>query len=129
MTAMSNGRSLSEHANFFAEAYRKFIHLRGIIDSTPNRIVNPSEFKLSRKPEDNYLENMKLSAAEEFVAQLANRINEFCKMILGLKSWEKVIAQYEPHDQCYLENEFVGPLLQLPLYQPAGIKAQFVFSL
>jgi hypothetical protein len=120
--------TVEEAAAFYAEAYRKFIFLRGVIDPFPNELLDPSAFQLPR-PAGSLLKDIEFSAAEDFARLLANRANSFLAVLLGLKSWQQILPEYGIEARHYLEVEFVWPLLQLGMSEPSAIKNQAIFSI
>jgi hypothetical protein len=121
-------KTVDEAASFFADAYRKFIFLRGVIDPFPNELLNPSEFKLAR-PARSWSREIELSTAEDFARLLANRVNSFLSLLLGLKSWQQILREYPATPRHYLEVEFIWPSLQLGLGEPCALKNQTIFSI
>ena len=121
-------KSVEEAAAFFADAYRKFIFLRGVIDPFPNKLLNPSEFHFAR-PAESLTQQFQFATAEDFARLLANRANSFLAVVLSLKSWERILPDYERRHRFYVEIEFVWPLLQLGLAEPSAIRNQAIFSI
>lgn len=117
-----------EAATFFADAFRKFITLRGIIDF-PNDLVDPSSFTLPQKNTHSIFFSFALPIAEHYPQLVANRINIFLKDLLGLAAWQQLLPDYDALARYYLEHEFVHPLLQHALREPPAIKNQVVYSL
>lgn len=117
-----------EAATFFADAFRKFITLRGIIHF-PNHLVDPSAFVLRpRSPQALFLSFL-LPLAEHYPQLVANRINVFLKDLIGLAAWQQILPEYDALARYYLKHEFVHPLLQHALREPPAIKNQVVYSL
>jgi len=119
--------TVDEAAAFYAEAFRKFIFLRGVI-SCPSKVVDPSEFKLPGQP-TSLSQVFGIQLAEDFPRLFANRINAFSKDILSLTAWQQIRPEYESVRWHYLEHEFVYPLLRLALKEPSALKNQAIFSI
>ena len=83
-----------EAAELFANAYRKFIYCRVWIDGKPNKLINPSEFSLPTQGPSLAMA-FAINASNDYVRLAANRTNEFCATVIGLRSWQEILNEYK----------------------------------
>jgi hypothetical protein len=115
-------------ATFFADAFRKFITLRGYIDFATD-LVDPSGFVLKQRYPQSLFATFALPLAEDYPRLAANRVNMFSRDLLGLKAWQQILPEYDSLEQYYLQHEFVYSLLEHALLEPAAIRNQVIYSL
>lgn len=115
--------------DFYSGAYDRFIRLRWNIDPFPgeDHHLDPRAFVLS--PE----EQKKIPLSSELVRfsfqHIVGEVNYFKSYIFDLKTWEKILPEYNDESQkLHLLYKFVEPLLKCCLFAPYALKNQIIFS-